>query len=170
VRRLVEGFAESPLRTRLADADSVRVEVPFAFNLASGERSLLITGYLDVLAREGDGALVVDYKTDVLDERDPAELVEDRYTGQRTVYALAALRSGASQVEVAYSFLERPDEVISAFYTAADAPALEQRLTELAEGLVAGQFEPSATPGADLCAGCPGRAALCSWPPERTYA
>jgi ATP-dependent exoDNAse (exonuclease V) beta subunit len=170
VRRLVEGFAESPLRTRLADADSVRVEVPFAFNLASGERSLLITGYLDVLAREGDGALVVDYKTDVLDERDPAELVEDRYTGQRTVYALAALRSGASQVEVAYSFLERPDEVISAFYTAADAPALEQRLTELAEGLVAGHFEPSATPGADLCAGCPGRAALCSWPPERTYA
>jgi hypothetical protein len=73
-------------------------------------------------------------------------------------------------VEVAYSFLERPDELVSTLFTADDAPALERRLVGLAEGLVAGRFEPSATPGADLCAGCPGRAALCSWPPEMTYA
>ena len=38
--------------------------------------------------------------------------------GQRTVYALAALRAGAEQVEVAYSFLERPDEVVSTVFTA----------------------------------------------------
>jgi ATP-dependent exoDNAse (exonuclease V) beta subunit len=170
VRRLVEGFAVSAMRSRLGDADSIRTEVPFAFNLPSGERSLLITGYLDVLARDGDDALVLDYKTDTLEGRDPAAVIDERYAGQRTVYALAALRSGVAKVEVAYSFLERPDEVVSALYTAADAPALEQRLSELAEGLVAARFEPSATPGADLCAGCPGRAALCSWPPERTYA
>jgi hypothetical protein len=114
--------------------------------------------------------LVLDYKSDTLEGRDPATVVDERYSGQRTVYALAALRSGAQRVEVAYSFLERPDEVVAAVFTPADAPALEQRLTELAEGLVAGRFEPSATPGADLCAGCPGRVALCSWPPEKTYA
>jgi ATP-dependent exoDNAse (exonuclease V) beta subunit len=170
VRQLVEGFAASPMRSRLAAASSVRTEVAFAFNLASGERSLLITGYLDVLAREGDDVLVLDYKTDTLEGRDPAAIIAERYDGQRTVYALAALRSGAERVEVAYSFLERPDEVVSAVFKAADAPALEQRLTERAEGLVRGRFEPSATPGADLCAGCPGRAALCSWPPEKTYA
>jgi ATP-dependent exoDNAse (exonuclease V) beta subunit len=170
VRRLVEGFAASPMRDRLSRADSIRAEVPFAFNLAGGERSLLITGYLDVLAREGDDVLVLDYKSDTLEGRDPATVVDERYSGQRTVYALAALRSGAQRVEVAYSFLERPDEVVAAVFTPADAPALEQRLTELAEGLVAGRFEPSATPGADLCAGCPGRVALCSWPPEKTYA
>jgi ATP-dependent helicase/nuclease subunit A len=170
VRRLVEGFARSPMRERLAAARSVRTEVPFAFNLPSGERSLLITGYLDVLAREADRTLVLDYKTDTLDGRDPIALVDERYYGQRTVYALAALRGGAQQVEVAYSFLERPDEIVSKTFTRDDAPALEQRLAELAEGLVAGRFVPSATPGADLCAGCPGRAALCSWPPERTYA
>src|SRR5207247_2476676 len=98
------------------------------------------------------------------------ELCDRRYAGQRTVYALAALRSGAEQVEVAYSFLERPEDVVSSLFTRADVPALERRLEELAAGLVAGEFEPTAEPGADLCAGCPGRAALCSWPPERTYA
>jgi hypothetical protein len=170
VRRLVQGFASSPMRERLSRAHSVRAEVPFAFNLAAGERTLLITGYLDVLARDGETTLVLDYKTDALEGRDPAAMVEERYHGQRTVYALAALRSGAPQVEVAYSFLDRPDEVVSALFTAADAPALEARLVDLAEGLVAGRFEPSATPGADLCAGCPGRAALCSWPPEKTCA
>jgi ATP-dependent helicase/nuclease subunit A len=170
VRRLIEGFAASPVRERLGRAQSVRTELPFAFNLAAGDRSLLITGYIDVLAREEGQTLVVDYKTDALDGRDPAALVDDNYAGQRTVYALAALRSGAERVEVVYSFLEKPADVVSAVFTAADAPALEHRLVELAQGLVSGRFEPSPTPGADLCAGCPGRAALCSWPPERTYA
>jgi ATP-dependent helicase/nuclease subunit A len=169
VRRLLQGFAASPIRERLARATSVRTEVPFAFNLTTGERSLLVTGYLDVFARESDQTLVVDYKTDALEGRDPAALCDERYAGQRTVYALAALRAGAERAEVAYSFLERPEEVVSSLFVDADRPALEARLTELAAGLVAGRFEPAAVPGAELCAGCPGRPALCSWPPEKTY-
>jgi ATP-dependent exoDNAse (exonuclease V) beta subunit len=165
-RRLVEGFAGSELRERLGRAQRVRAEVPFAFNLGS----LLLTGYLDVLAEDGDGALVVDYKSDALEGRTPEALCEERYAGQRTVYALAALRSGAARVEVAYSFLERPGEIVSALFTAADAPALERRLSEMAAGLVEGRFEPTATPGRDLCSTCPGRAALCSWPEEMTLA
>ncbi|MEA2494750.1 MAG: hypothetical protein QOJ29_2661 [Thermoleophilaceae bacterium] len=172
VRRMVEGFARTPMRERLAAAQSSRAEVPFAFNLASadGGRSLLITGYLDVLAYEPGKTLVLDYKSDALEGRDPAALCDERYTGQRTVYALAALRAGAEQVEVAYSFLECPDEIVSALFTKADAPALERRVSDLAAGLVSGRFEPSPTPGADLCAGCPGRLALCSWPEEKTLA
>lgn len=172
VRRLVEGFARSPMRERLASATSVRTEVPFAFNLRPDPegRSLLITGYLDVLAQEPGSTLVVDYKTDALDGAEPSELVDRRYAGQRAIYALAALRSGAERVEVAYSFLERPDEVETSLFTAADAPALERRLAGLAEGLLAGRFEPADEPGADLCATCPGRVALCSWPEERTLA
>jgi ATP-dependent helicase/nuclease subunit A len=172
IRRLVEGFAGSPLRERLGAAERVRPEVPFAFNLAPapGGRSLLITGYLDVLATEPDGALVVDYKSDALEGQEPADVCERRYASQRTVYALAALRSGAERVEVAYSFLERPDDLVSAVFTRADVPALERGLGELAEGLLAGRFEPTAEPGRDLCATCPGRAALCSWPEERTRA
>ena len=49
--------------------------------------------------------------------------MESRYAGQRTVYALAALRSGAALVEVAYSFLERPEDVVSTVFTVEDIPA-----------------------------------------------
>ena len=166
IEAMLRAFADSDLRQRLGRADSVRAEVPFAFNLDR----LLITGYLDVLAREPGQTLIVDYKTDALDGRDPAAVCEERYYGQRTVYALAGLRAGAERVEVAYSFLERPADVVSSLFTRADMPALERRLDELAAGLVAGRFEPAPNPGRDLCADCPARAALCSWPEEKTLA
>src|SRR5207248_3774170 len=150
-------------------ASRVRAEVPFAFNL-EGARTLLINGYLDVLATEDAGTLIVDYKSDALEGREPAELAEQRYDAQRAIYALAALRAGAPRVEIVYCFLERPDDVVSALFTSADAPALERRLAAQAEGLLAGRFEPTDEPGRDLCATCPGRAALCSWPEERTLA
>ena len=50
------------------------------------------------------------------------------YGTQRLVYALAALRSGAERAEVAYCFLERPGEPVTAEYTAADQGALEAEL------------------------------------------
>ena len=74
----------------------------------------LLTGVVDVLARERGGAqLVVDYKTDALEPgTDLAAYVGERYGVQRRVYALAALRGGAARVEVAYAFLERPGEPV----------------------------------------------------------
>jgi ATP-dependent exoDNAse (exonuclease V) beta subunit len=173
IAALVAGFLASDLRARIAAAADVRPELQFAFTLeppgASG-RSLLINGVVDVHATEADRVLVVDYKSDRLEERTPAELTEDHYSTQRVVYALAALRSGAERVEVAYCFLERPDDVVSTVYTSADEPELERRLLELAAGVVEGRFEPSPEPHRQLCADCPGRAGLCSWDSERTLA
>ena len=68
---------------------------------------VLIRGFLDVLHRDGERALVVDYKTNTLGERTPEEIVEHDYRLQRLVYALACFRSGATEVEVVYHFLER---------------------------------------------------------------
>ena len=71
----------------------------------------LIRGSIDLLAVRADGSvLVVDYKTDRLAGRDPAEIVS-RYSIQRDLYALAAAARGAP-VETAYVFLERPDEPV----------------------------------------------------------
>ena len=61
-------------------ARRVRTELPFAFTLGppgAGGRSLLVDGVVDVHATEDDGTLVVDYKSDPLDGRDPGELVAD---------------------------------------------------------------------------------------------
>ena len=167
---MVEGFVGSALFGRLSRASSVRAEQPFGFTLDAAGGSLLIDGVVDVRAHEPDGLLVVDYKSDRLEGREPAELVEASYATQRLVYALAALRSGAARVEVAYVFLERPDEPLSAVFDAADAPECQQRLLSVTEGVVAGRFEPSATPHRGLCAGCPGQSSLCVWGPERTNA
>jgi ATP-dependent exoDNAse (exonuclease V) beta subunit len=164
VAGLVEGFIGSELFERLRAASDVRREEGFAFLLESGA---LVTGALDLVARERDGnVLVVDYKTDQLDGVDPAEVVARAYRAQQLVYALAALRAGATTVEVIHLFLERPDQPVTARF--ADQPALERELESLAEGVVAGEFPVTRAPGADVCNGCPGEGGLCSWPLEVT--
>jgi ATP-dependent helicase/nuclease subunit A len=164
IRGMVERVAGSGLRERIAAADRVRTELPFAFTLAppgAGGRSLLINGVVDVLAEEGGRTLVVDWKSDPLGEADPEALVASAYSTQRLIYALAALKAGAEVVEVAHCFLERPDEPAVALCESADAERLERELLGVAQGVVEGRFEPSAEPHFALCADCPGRAALC---------
>ncbi len=168
VARLVAAFGDSPLCARLAGARGVRRETPFAFGLGPEPDGLLVHGVVDVLATEPGGALVVDYKTDRLDGADPAELTARDYGGQRLVYALAALRGGAARVEVAHCYLERPGEPAVAVYTPADAAGLTEELVGLAEGLLAGRFEPTPHPHRELCGTCPGRKALCSHPERLT--
>jgi ATP-dependent exoDNAse (exonuclease V) beta subunit len=171
LRDMIARFGASALRERVARADRVRTELPFAFTLAppgAGGRSLLVNGVVDVHAAEGDGLLVVDYKSDALEGRDPVDLTAGSYATQRLVYALAGLRSGAQRVEVVHCYLERPEQLAVAAYAVGDAARLEEELLELARGVVDGRFEPSPEPNFDLCADCPGRAALCSWDEQRT--
>ncbi|HWH11886.1 MAG TPA: PD-(D/E)XK nuclease family protein, partial [Solirubrobacteraceae bacterium] len=163
---LAGAFGRSPLCARLAAAATVRREVSFAAPVGD----LLVNGYIDVLAGESDGrTLVVDYKTDRIDAgTDLAGRVAASYEIQRRIYGLAALRAGASAVEVAYCFLRRPEEVVSVEYSAADAGRLEAELLGLAAPLAAGRFDVSPRPHRGLCATCPGRARLCSWDEART--
>jgi ATP-dependent helicase/nuclease subunit A len=169
VRALVAAFAASPLCARLAAARRTRREAPFAFGLDAAGGGPLVTGFLDVVAVEPDGGvLIVDFKSDRLDDVSPAELTERDYATQRIVYALAALRDGAPRAEVAHCFLERPGEPVTQAFTAADASALAERLAGLAAGVLEGRYPVTDTPHRELCGDCPGRAALCSWPEEKT--
>jgi ATP-dependent helicase/nuclease subunit A len=172
LRDMVGRFTGSELRERIARARRVRTELPFAYTLeppGAGGRSVLVNGVVDVHAVEdGGGLLVVDYKSNPLEGREPEELTTDHYSTQRIVYALAALRAGAPSVEVVHCYLEEPERPTSVTYQAADAGRLEAELLELARGVVEGRFEPTSEPHAELCATCPGRAALCSWDEEHT--
>jgi ATP-dependent exoDNAse (exonuclease V) beta subunit len=171
LRELVAAVAASPLRARIAAARRVRREAPFAFAAETGGTGPLVTGFLDVLAEEPDGGvLIVDYKSDRLEGREPADVVAQDYATQRIVYALAGLRHGAPRVEVAYIFLERPAEPVTRTFTAADAPELGERLLGLARGVLDEHWPVTDTPHRDLCADCPGRRALCSWPESVTLA
>ena len=114
---LIAAFAESELCARLGRADEVRREERFAFLLGD----VLMTGAFDVLARERGGRmLVVDYKTDRLLGAAPATRVAEAYATQQLVYALAALRAGAVEVEVAHVFLEAAGDPVIEPFTADD--------------------------------------------------
>jgi ATP-dependent helicase/nuclease subunit A len=86
-----------------------RAEVPLLVEVAD----TVLRGSIDLLV-EADGAppLIVDYKTDRVDGAEVAELAR-HYEIQQAIYALAVAEArGAEEVELAYVFLERPEEPV----------------------------------------------------------
>jgi ATP-dependent exoDNAse (exonuclease V) beta subunit len=167
IAALLAGLRGTAVAARLA-AEGLRREQPFAFLVDAAQP--LITGVIDASVSDPCGHhLVVDYKSDrVAPEENLPALVRREYELQRVIYALAALRSGAREVEVAHWFLQRPDEPVTATFAARDEHALETKLRRLIEAAHDRGHAVSAKPGRDLCAGCPGRGTLCSWPLEQT--
>jgi ATP-dependent exoDNAse (exonuclease V) beta subunit len=158
VETLVSAYCASSLAARIAGLGGARVERPFAFDLDG----VLLNGRLDVLWREGPLALVLDYKTNVLDGRLPLDVVEGEYRAQRLVYALACFRAGADEVEIAYQFLDAPEDVVSASYTRDDVGPLERELGAAIARIREGDFRPTPSPFA--CSGCPALDRVCAGP------
>jgi ATP-dependent exoDNAse (exonuclease V) beta subunit len=162
---LIAAFAACEMRVRLGRASDARREERFTFLHAGA----LVTGAFDVLAREpGNRLLVVDYKSDRLDGADPSDVVRGSYLNQRLIYALAGLRAGADEVEVAHVFLESPERPVSARYVRGEAAELERELAALADGVLSSRFVVTDAPQRSVCAGCPAEGGLCSWPLEMT--
>src|SRR5207237_2296333 len=68
----VSSYCESELARRVAALAGVAPERPFAFV----QDGVLLNGRLDLLQLDGPRALVVDYKTNSLEEGPPEEVVE----------------------------------------------------------------------------------------------
>ncbi|HUK93967.1 MAG TPA: UvrD-helicase domain-containing protein [Gaiellaceae bacterium] len=158
IRAFVTAYCESELAARLAGLDGAAAERPFAFE----HDGVLLHGRLDVLHRDGPRALVVDYKTNWLEDRSPSEIVEHDYRLQRLVYALACFRAGAKEVEVVYQFLERPDDLVTVCCKVEEVAALEAELSKAIAEIQAGEFRP--TPSEFVCADCPALDLVCAGP------
>jgi ATP-dependent helicase/nuclease subunit A len=160
----VRQWIGSPLRARIAaEAQRVRAEVP----LLLGVGDTVLRGSIDLLVeREGGPPLVVDYKTDRLDGADPAERAT-HYGVQRSIYALAVAEAlGAEEVEVAYVFLEQPDQPALSTLGPAEMAAARSRLEHAIAAIGRGEFPAAAPEERDwsLCRGCPALRGLCSGP------
>ena len=83
------------------------------------------------------------------------------------IYALAALRDGATASTSVTSTSSAPAPVV-ARYDAADAPRLAAELRSAPRRCSPANSRRGAHPWLGLCATCPGRAALCEHPPELT--
>jgi len=158
IRAFVASYCDSELAARIAQLPSVDKERHFTF-LQDG---VLVHGYLDALYLEGKRALVLDYKTNIIGDSSPEEIVEEGYRLQRLVYALACFRAGAEEVEVVYHFLERPDAVASTTFTLDQVAELEAELSAGIARIHAGDFRP--TPSEFACSSCPALDLVCAGP------
>jgi ATP-dependent exoDNAse (exonuclease V) beta subunit len=158
IRAYVSSYCDSELARRVASLAGVQKERHFMFE----HDGVLLHGFVDALHLADGRALVVDYKTNLLGEASPAEIVDADYSLQRLVYALACFRAGAREVEVVYHFLERPEAVVSTRFVRGEAAALEAQLSAGIARIHAGEFVP--TPSEFACAGCPALDLVCAGP------
>jgi ATP-dependent helicase/nuclease subunit A len=160
----VRDWLASPLREEIAAASRVRAEVPILL----GSGGTVLRGSIDLLVERDDAPpLVVDYKTDRLRGENPSARAA-HYEVQRSIYAMAAAESlDASEVEVAYVFLERADAPVRTILTEAEMSAGRARIESAVAAISAGNFEPAPERERtwDLCRGCPALGRLCAGPP-----
>jgi ATP-dependent helicase/nuclease subunit A len=160
----VRKWIGSPLRKQIStEATRMRSEAP----LLLGIGGTVLRGSIDLLVeREGAPPLVIDYKTDRLGGADPAERAA-HYGVQRSIYAPAVAEAlGVSEVEVAYVFLERPEEPASTLLSAEEMTAARAGLEATIARIGRGEFPVAAPEERDwsLCRGCPALRGLCSGP------
>ena len=158
IGEFVGNYCRSDTARRVAALTGAKAERPFAFE----HDGVLLRGRIDVLWRESTRAFVLDYKTNLLGESTPEEIVEEDYRLQRLVYALACFRAGAEEVEVVYHFVERPDAVVETTFLRAEVAALEAELSDAIARINRGEFVP--TPSDFACAGCPALDLVCAGP------
>jgi ATP-dependent helicase/nuclease subunit A len=127
-------------------------EYPFAVRVDGG----VVRGTMDLVARQGDAATVLDYKTGATWDATGA-----RYEAQAQVYALALLEAGAASVLVRFVHVEAGCEEMEYRFTAADRPAVLARIDGAFERMRAGDFAPLTAYEPSLCADCPVSGGLC---------
>jgi hypothetical protein len=142
---LAGAFWESPVAGTFAVDDAVH-EAQFFFV----QNGVAVSGVMDLLVREDERWLVVDYKSNALGGRSPREVAEE-YSLQATMYSLAALKAGAPAVRMEFLFLERPDEPVPFEHGREDLALLESRLEDALSGLRASDFHPRT---GSACAAC----------------
>ena len=84
---LVVAVRNSETWGRAAAAATVLVEAPFALPTDDGERPAIVEGVIDLAFREHDGWVIVDYKTDVVDDAANLEARRRQYRAQVDAYA-----------------------------------------------------------------------------------
>ena len=142
---LTRAFWSSPVAQR-GGLEVALKEAPFCFL----DQELLISGIMDLVWEEEGRVFIVDYKTNSLSGRSPGEAAAS-YGLQASLYALAALRAGAREVQMDFIFLERAEESAGLSYGQDDTARLGESLEETLRPLRAGEYP--AREGA-ACARC----------------
>lgn len=148
---MISRYLKTDLAIRIAEGDAT-AEVALLARIGG----VTIRGFADLIVAD-QIPLVVDYKTNRLDEISPEEKMDD-YRLQRDLYALAVSRSrDGSGVETAFVYLNKPDDPVVFEYSSEDVDAAGDRIAAIVEEIKAGRFfgGPDATyQPCGSCASC----------------
>lgn len=109
----IEAFFLSPLGQRVLSAVEVRREVPFTMaipalnvypDVKQSEETVMVQGVIDCLIDEGDGYVIIDYKTDWINDEGKDKLVRS-YQGQLEFYATAVEKILQRPVKEKYLYM-----------------------------------------------------------------
>jgi len=106
--QLAQRFRQHPLSERAMAA--ARVEREWSFNFAVDD--VVVSGQIDLWFVEGDGIVLVDYKTNDI-EPEEADEAAVAYAAQIHLYALCLERATGLRVTEAYLHFLRPDALIT---------------------------------------------------------
>lgn len=149
LRGAIEAFAASEAG---ALSGPGRAEVPFAVRVGGG----LVVGSMDLVAREGDEAQVVDYKTGSSPDADLA-----RYTAQAEIYALALLVDGCRSVIVRFVRVEAGCVETVLRFTGSDRSRIGARVEASFARMTRREFPRRSSFDAQVCPECPVSGSLC---------
>ncbi len=140
VADIKRAFSKAPLNTlsQIRKEDIYR-ETPVILKIVDKEFSLILTGQIDLLWRDGDVIKLVDYKY----SEAPGD--RGRYDFQIKIYAYALLLSGkAETVEVSIVYLrEKRETVVTKMFSQSDLPEMKRSVVNAARNLsrLNGQLE-----------------------------
>ncbi|KPU45427.1 ATP-dependent helicase/nuclease subunit A [Oxobacter pfennigii] len=115
IKKVIE-FFESPIGKRLNFAKNVRREMPFYMEIDSTEvfkglpydkykdEKILLQGIIDCYFEEEDGLVLLDYKTDYVND-DNLELIKQKYKSQIEYYKNALEQMTGKKVKEKYIYL-----------------------------------------------------------------
>ena len=92
-------------------AEKTNVKVEEKVDLIAEEESLMLRGIIDLYFEEDDEIVIVDYKTDYIDEDNKQEVI-DRYRKQLDLYAEALNKLTGKKVKEKYLYLFNIDEEV----------------------------------------------------------
>ncbi|MBN8866820.1 MAG: UvrD-helicase domain-containing protein [Solirubrobacterales bacterium] len=115
---------------------------------------VMIRGFADLLVRDLERPLILDYKSNRIEGTSVAALME-RYDLQSDLYALAVSRALAAEtVETAFVFLRDPASPARRVYSAPDLEAAGRRISAMVADIAAGRYLGGPEASHQPCGAC----------------
>lgn len=100
-KKIIEDFKQTDLFNRIKNAEQVETEAPISmkinpeseimnlFNTKTSNKPIILAGVIDLVFKEKDGWVIIDYKTDRVNSEEEYEKLRQAYLNQVEIYAKA---------------------------------------------------------------------------------